>query len=585
MVALTPIAAAPVCLTVKPAINCCDSVRITKVQGADCCARITTTCEVKSITVQVTNGTIGSVNWNCGTLPTGYAGLTSFTFPANNCVLDMNVCLNATAPGVSLMFIINFTNGQVCDKSFQMDCHPASCCDSVKLEKIQGVDCCVKLTTSCEVKAVQAIVHNGNIASVNWNCGTLPTGFIGQSTFTFPANNCVLDMNLCVSATQPSVSVDFIVYFADGTECTKSMKMDCKVTEECCALIDFKLKSKWPFWKTLVGTFNITNLDPSVPICYIDILPTPAGTFTTGTLIVDGVTSGQAWTPSRIPTTGNIFPAAVNSVKFNLVSSSYSGVIKICVVKCDGVRCCYDFKWNTKPLDGTDISLNELQISDKLVAVSISPVIQASLPDSIKFVSFGLNDDKEITPDGPHFFAISATSQTGDDYPEGLAVCDNTYMGSYNAFFELSQAKSSEQPLGAFHLVFTSKVPNLGCTLFDKDGNILFTGSIAVSGSTGVTTAVIEGGAGMRSGMFEFLNAYPNPSDGQFTLSYATGSKRNIDIQVIDSNGQVLYSIMKDSSLPGIHSVSMDASSLPKGNYFVRLVSDGQILSKPIILQ
>jgi len=393
-------------------------------------------------------------------------------------------------------------------------------------------------------------------------------------------------MTLCISAIQTGVTIDYLIYFADGTECRKSIKMDCKATEECCALVDFKLKSKWPFWKTLVGTFNITNLDPSVPICYVDILPTPAGTFFTGSLIVDGVTSGQAWNPSRIPTTGNIFPAAVNSIKFNLVSTNYSGIIKICVVKCNGTKCCFDFKWNTHPLDGTDISLDELTIGDKLIAVSISPILRSPLPDSIKYVSFGLNDETEISPDGTHFFAISATNQAGDDYPKGLAVCDNTYMGSYNAFFELSQAKSSDQPLGAFHLVFTNKVPKLGCTLFDKEGNVLFTGSIAVSGSTGVTTAVvIEGGAGMRAGMFEFLNAYPNPSDGQFTLSYATGSKRDVEIQVIDTNGQVLYSTLKDSNLPGIHTVSMDASSLPKGNYFVRLVSDGQVLSKPVVIQ
>jgi uncharacterized repeat protein (TIGR01451 family) len=585
-VALTPIAAAPVCLTVKPVVNCCDSVKVTKVAGADCCARITTTCEVKSITVQVANGTIGSASWNCGTLPTGYAGQNSFLFPANNCVLDMNVCVAATLPGVTLTFIINFTNGQVCDKVFHLDCQGPSCCDSVKLEKVQGADCCAHIATTCEVKAVQVTVNNGNIASAGWNCGTLPTGFVGQSTFIFPANNCVLDMTLCVDAIQTGVTVNFLIMFADGTECEKSIKMDCKVKEECCALVDFKLKSKWPFWKTLVGTFNITNLDPSVPICHVDILPTPAGTFTTGSLVVDGVASGQTWNPSRIPATGNLAPAAVNTINFSLVSSSYNGIIKVCVVKCDGTQCCFDFKWNTKPVDGTDVSLNEVSISDKLVAVSISPILKTTLPDSIKYVSFGLIDESEISSDGPHFFAISASGQSGDDYPEGLALCDHTYMGSFNAFFELSKAKSSDEPLGAFHMVFTDKLPKLGCTLFDKDGNVLFTGSISVTASTGVTTAVeIEGGAGMRAGMFEFLNAYPNPSDGKFTLSYAIGSKRDVEVQVIDASGQVLYSTFRDSSLPGIHNINMDAAGLPKGNYFVRLVSNGQVLSKPIVLQ
>jgi uncharacterized repeat protein (TIGR01451 family) len=584
-VALTPIAAAPVCLTVEPNVNCCDSVRVTKIDGADCCARITTTCEVKSITVQVANGTIASAAWNCGTLPTGYVGQSSFVFPANNCLLDMSVCVDATAPGVTITYIINFTNGQVCDKVFQMDCQATNCCDSVRLETVQGADCCARITSTCEVKAVQVTVNNGTIGSVNWNCGTLPTGFIGQSTFTFGANNCALDMTLCVNATQPGVSINYVIFFADGTECEKTIKMDCKVTDDCCALVDLKLKSKWPFWKTLVGTFSITNLNPAVPICSVEIFPTPAGTFTTGSLVVDGVTSAQAWNPSMIPTTGNLSPAAVNTINFNLVSSNYSGIIKVCVVKCDGTKCCFDFKWNTKPLIGTDLSMDELSIGDKLMAISISPKVTSQLTDSIKYVSFGLIDESEATADGPQFFAISASGQAGDEYPKGLAVCDNTYMGSYNAFFELSQAKSSSESMGAFQLVFTQKVPKLGCTLFDKDGNVLFTGSIAVSSSSDVSTAIIEPGTGMSSGMFEFLNAYPNPTDGQFNLSFAIGSQRNVEIQMIDGSGQVLHSTLKPSSLPGIHTISMDAGYLPKGNYFVRIVSDGKVLSKPIILQ
>jgi uncharacterized repeat protein (TIGR01451 family) len=585
-VALTPIAAAPVCLTVKPVVNCCDSVIVTKVQGADCCVKLTTTCEVKSVTVQVSNGTIGTVNWNCGPLPAGYAGQTSFDFPANNCVLDMNICIGATAPGVSLMFIINFANGQVCDKGYQLDCVAANCCDSVKVGQVQGLDCCARIVSKCEVKAVKVTVNNGTIGSASWNCGALPSGYVGQSSFLFPTTGCALDMIVCVNATQPGVSIDYVLYFANGQECTKTVKMECKVKEDCCALVDFKLKSKWPFWKTLVGTFSVTNLDPTSPICSVDIIPTSAGTFTTGSLIIDGLTSLQPWTSSRIPTVGNLSPAAVNSIKFNLVATNYSGIIKICIVKCDGTKCCFDFKWNTKPLDATGISLTELPISDNLIAVSVSPILKTDLRDSIKFVSFGLNDEKEIATDGPHFFAISGSGQAGDDSPEGLAACDNTYMGSYNAFFELRQAVSANEPLGAFHMVFTRKVPSLGCTLFDKDGNILFTGAIDVSGSTGVTTAVvIEGGAGMRAGMFEFLNAFPNPSDGKFTLSYAVGSKRNVEIQLIDANGKVLHTTFKDSELPGIHTINMDATSVPKGNYFVRLISDGQVLSKPVVLQ
>jgi hypothetical protein len=55
-------------------------------------------------------------------------------------------------------------------------------------------------------------------------------------------------------------------------------------------------------------------------------------------------------------------------------------------------------------------------------------------------------------------------------------------------------------------------------------------------------------------------------------------------MQVIDGTGRILSFQRIESSLPGIHTVSMDVRNLAKGNYFVRLISEGSVLSKPVVI-
>lgn len=590
-VALTPIASPKICLTVGTVTsNCCDSVSVQQVQGDGCCARITTACKVKTIDISVSNGTFAFASWNCGTLPTGYIGQSSYTFPGNSCMMDLTTCFKPITSGiVTVSYVIHFDNGQTCEKKIELDCGTQhdNCCDSVSVWHAQGDPCCARIKATCKVKAVDVNVVNGVLSYVNWICGPVPTGYIGQSSFTFPASSCLLDMKTCVTANMPGgVTINYTVYFDNGEKCEKSIKLECKPSADCCASIDYKLKHKWPFIGTLVGTFNITNLNPSSPICYVDITPTPAGTFSTGSLIVDGVTSTASWIPTRIPASGNLSPAAVNSIKFNLTANNYNGVIYICVVKCDGTRCCFEFKWNTKPVVDVGISIDEKNITEKLVAISISPVVNNFIPNKIKYVSFGMADEAEIKEFDPQFYAISSSEYDGEENPKDIALNVLTYMGKYNAFFELKEAKKAEEFLGLFNMVIMNKLPQLGCTLFDEDGNLIFSGIIKVSGSTNVSTAVIlEEKAGIQSGMFEFLNLYPNPADGHFKVSYATGSKRLVYIQMINSSGQVVYTLSPQNDLPGIHNLDIDAGSLPAGNYTVRLSSDGDILTRQVVIR
>lgn len=575
------------------AIDCCDSISVAQVHNSDgtssCCTQIESLCDVENIVVTVNNGTISSANWNCGNIAPGYAGQSNYTFVANGCAANLVLCFDAIQTGlVTVTYTITLTNGEVCEKIIRIECAASEkCCDGVKTERVSSTsdtnDCCVKLTTTCKVKSLTVDISNGTLSSASWNCGTLPSGYVGQSSYTFAPNGCIVDLTTCIDAIQTGiVVVTYTLTFENGETCNKSIELDCAVPDDdCCALVDFKLKQKWPF-KTQTGTFNITNVNPASPICSITISASPSAIFTPGSLIVDGIPSSQVWNSTSIPASGTLTNPAVNTLSFSM-TGNYKGVITICVVKCDGTRCCFDFKWNKNPLTDVDISLEQLDIKDKLVAVSVNPVVIDPVNNGVKYLSFGFIDETEVKNEIAEFFAISASQLGDDEYPQSLASPAQAYMGKYNAFFELQQPVSAGHDLGAFNLVFAGVLPKLGCTLYDQEGNIIYSGAIDVSVNDTIITSIGEL-IPTKSEMFEFINVFPNPSsDGLFTLTFATGDQKDVEISVVNTVGQVMNKMTRAISYPGIHKQVIDTQSYATGVYRMVISSGGKVLSKSVL--
>jgi uncharacterized repeat protein (TIGR01451 family) len=296
---LTPVAAPPVCLTVDSISNCCDNVIIERISGADgvvgCCARIATECDVDSVTVNIINGTIGSVNWSCGPLPSGYVGLTDFTFISNGCALDMITCINTAQPGVATInYTVYFSNGESCRKTIDLDCgKPIVCCDSIEVRAIQDPadpnTCCAEISSKCDVDSISVSVTNGTLSSASWNCGAIPAGYVGQSTYTFVAGGCPADLITCVDAKQSGVvGINYVVYLSNGEKCEKSFKLDCKAktccekvklekvvnadgTAGCCVKLTTECEVKSILVKITNGTFssNSWNCTATIPAAAI----------------------------------------------------------------------------------------------------------------------------------------------------------------------------------------------------------------------------------------------------------------------------------------------------------------------------
>jgi uncharacterized repeat protein (TIGR01451 family) len=577
------------------AINCCDSVTVTNYSDpthAGCCLKLESLCEVKAVNISLVNGTFSSANSSCGTLAPGFVGQSNWTFAPGNCApLDLVTCIDPKQTGIVIAnYTVYFANGDSCQKVMDLDCATTStnCCDSISVAQVQNSDgtssCCARIESNCDIKKIEVTVNNGTISSASWNCGNIAPGFVGQSNWTFAPGNCApLDLVTCVDPKQTGiVVVTYSITFENGETCNKSIELECAVPDDdCCALVDFKLKQKWPL-KAQTGTFSITNINPASPICSVAISASPSATFTPGSLIVDGVSSGQIWNSTSIPATGTLTNPAINTLSFSM-TGNYKGLITICVVKCDGTRCCFDFKWNKNPLTDVDISLEQLEIKDKLVAVSVNPVVTDIVNNGVKYLSFGFIDETEVKNEIAEFFAISASQLGEDEYPQSLTPPVEAYMGKYNAFFELQQPVSSGHDLGAFNLVFAGNLPKLGCTLYDQEGNIIYSGAIDVSVNDTIITSIGEL-IPTKSEMFEFINVFPNPSsDGLFTLTFATGDQKDVEISVVNTVGQVMNKVTRTIGYPGIHKQVIDTRSYATGVYRMVISSGGKVLSKSVL--
>ncbi|QIA08725.1 T9SS type A sorting domain-containing protein [Draconibacterium halophilum] len=592
--------------------NCCDSITLETYHDPDleeCCVKVTADCEVDSVMVAVDNGVFSSNSWNCSTpIPNDAVGQSSYTFNSASCVLDMNNCFTVDQAGVlTVTYVFFMANGEKCEKKVQLDCAYVAedCCDNVELLAYQDADlgeCCAQFISKCETDSIAVMINNGTFANVTLNGISVSTGVIGQSSYTFNTTVSAVDLITCVTPDTTGVVVlNYVAYFANGEVCEKRIELDCKAqepTSDCCPIVDFKLRRSWPFFNKYVGTFEISNPDPSNPICSVQISSSPGGSFNTGTLIIDGAASGQSWNSSSIPASGTLSPQAVEDMLFTLTAFNYTGVVTVCVTKCDGSECCYEFNWNGKPIVVIPWEPAQLGVGGKLVAVSVSPEMIENLDESIKYVSFGFADEQDLGGEA-EFFAIGGTGDCDDTRAEatpgsidpdsdddGISDGTESYMSKHNAFFELTcpyePGSGVQAPI--FNLVLKGELPKLGMALISEDGNVVFDGEIDLANPDSVITSV--GNLGDVSGkMFEFINLYPNPSDGDFTVKYATGEAMDIDILIVNQLGQIVEVQNQGRVSVGVHNTTISAAGLPAGVYKAVLKSGNRTLTKSAILK
>jgi PKD repeat protein len=83
---------------------------------------------------------------------------------------------------------------------------------------------------------------------------------------------------------------------------------------------------------------------------------------------------------------------------------------------------------------------------------------------------------------------------------------------------------------------------------------------------------------------FTFVSVYPNPAHDQFTLAFDLISNEQVDIELVNMVGQVVWT-QNGSYSSGRHDITVDLSAFANGVYSVRIKTDKGIVSRRLIHQ
>jgi PKD repeat protein len=82
--------------------------------------------------------------------------------------------------------------------------------------------------------------------------------------------------------------------------------------------------------------------------------------------------------------------------------------------------------------------------------------------------------------------------------------------------------------------------------------------------------------------LLDELKIYPNPTEGETTLTYTLDKSADLSIDVLDLSGRLVHEVSRGMRSPGAQVERLDLRSLPQGMYIVRMMANGQQISKRI---
>jgi hypothetical protein len=79
---------------------------------------------------------------------------------------------------------------------------------------------------------------------------------------------------------------------------------------------------------------------------------------------------------------------------------------------------------------------------------------------------------------------------------------------------------------------------------------------------------------------------YPNPFNPVTTISYSLSKSSFVTLEVYNSLGQKIATLVKNKMNPGSYSAKFNASNLPSGIYYYKIqAADFQLVKKMLLLQ
>lgn len=194
----------------------------------------------------------------------------------------------------------------------------------------------------------------------------------------------------------------------------------------------------------------------------------------------------------------------------------------------------------------------------------------------------GNNWTQSLCPDST--FSIVGFSPGIWGVMDGMPMCayaarnnNKIYFASYGNSNFISEYTA---PAGTYNHLSTDQSTTPGGTRY----------SFAVRTNGGITRVDYWRGGGIKQisaklpEKFELQQNYPNPFNPVTFMRFAVKNNGLVRITIFDVTGREAAMPVNEMLKPGIYEASWDASSYPSGTYFYRLVVDGYMETKKMIL-
>ncbi|MBK8553831.1 MAG: T9SS type A sorting domain-containing protein [Ignavibacteria bacterium] len=123
----------------------------------------------------------------------------------------------------------------------------------------------------------------------------------------------------------------------------------------------------------------------------------------------------------------------------------------------------------------------------------------------------------------------------------------------------------------------------------DKDGSIVLTGEFA--GTTGnygtvkfspIKTGILENN--IQSLGYYLSQNYPNPFNPRTVISYQLLIPAYVSLKVYDVLGNEITTLVEGKKIAGTYEIDFDGSNMSSGIYFYKLITDGFVVTKRMVL-
>jgi hypothetical protein len=229
-----------------------------------------------------------------------------------------------------------------------------------------------------------------------------------------------------------------------------------------------------------------------------------------------------------------------------------------------------------------------LNIAAILINIEATP-IQYTLRQSLVQVSNTIQIQDNI-----HLTLASATVSVSGNYnpAQDLLIFSGQpeITGTWNSANGSIILKGNTTPAAYQYAIRTIQYQNTAFSPTAPDRTISYTvndgydNSNIQSRTIGFTITGVEGLASRIPVNYELYQNYPNPFNPSTIIRFALPQESNVKIIVFNILGEEVVRLVEGVQSAGYHQIVFDASKLSSGFYMYRIISDGFLQTKKMLL-